>query len=61
MFFFLNFFLSYYKGYSLHDYKLKNTGAHNPDANFKTHVQRKQVYVGLVVKQALELLAPSSL
>ncbi len=25
----------------------KHTRVHNPDANFKTHVQRKQVYVGL--------------
>jgi len=62
----------------------KHIGMHNPYANVKTHVQGKQVYVGLhhlvhilycnqtlcvcvcsqdlklVVKQTLELLAPSS-
>jgi hypothetical protein len=46
--FFFFFFQSCYKGYSLHDYKLKkHTGVHSLDANLKTHVQGKLVYVGL--------------
>ncbi len=47
-FFILFFFQNCYKGYSLRDYKLKkHTWLHNSDANLKTHVQGKQVYVGL--------------
>ncbi len=91
-FFFLFFLQSCYKGNSLHDCKLKNTQectaqmlTSKPILMIKTHVQGKQVYVGLhhlvqilycnqtlcvctcsqdlklAVKQALELLAPSSL
>ncbi len=48
LFFFFFFFLSCYKGQSLRDYNLKNTQECIAQMlTSKTHVQKKQMYVGL--------------